>query len=450
MKKVKRLNRLLIVLAVLLGLALGSAATLLSLNIVADQKGLSLAGLICVIATALLALLFPVFVHERDNAIHRVDLQQNRFGMEVSFLDENQFLRAVKKQGETKNIYALHASTDEKAGDLLKKMLGFILSESLEEECKGKALVGYTELGDFLFYGFESDESFLEAMKRVDERLSKDKDLPPYTILLGSSASDVSLENRCNEALTATLLDETIRDNLSLLTYYEEDKNEKKLDFDFEKEQGRLSYYVLPFGGEEKTELELLSPALYDPYRGDLMDKELFHSLHLSGSRNALDHACINVLFQALKQNKELPLLGLRIGGSTCIDASFLPELAKKAEEAEVSLNRIVLFLPTPNLGQHGMDPFIAKAQGLGIHLGIYEFDGDKTDLLVKRSYEYGIVKPELVRKNAKRDVLEKTVAVLRALDIRPLLEADKLGGELSDLPSSEIKRLTLVEEEEA
>lgn len=451
MKRLRRMNRWLVILALLLGIALGTAAALLSLSLSSDKNGLSLGGLIAVIVTAILALAFPIFVHYREAWIYKVNSMQLRFGTEVPFLDESSFLDAVDRSRADLPVYAMHLTLVGNPSELDRKGAGFALAEALASLSPKEWKVGYTELGDLLFFGPSSEEDFLSLCQKVDETLARDKDVPPYCLLLGVSISGKDALEKSNQALTATLLDQLTRGNLSLQKYYEEEPILAKLDLDYEREQGRLDYYLAPFGKAEEDEtlaLALLSPALYDAYRGEMSDKDLYHAVELSSSRLALDLDSAQEAVHVLVSHPQIQCLALRIGPETLFDTTFLSGLAEALAKNEIEPSRLSLFLFAPSLGESSLLPFVAKARGLGFGIGVYEYGGESLEILGKVQPEYALMKPELLRKNADEETLRRLLLALKAFGVKPLLEPGQKLAEYSALPGLARVRLPRKEEE--
>lgn len=451
MKRLRRMNRWLVILALLLGIALGTAAALLSLSLSSDQKGLSLGGLIAVVLTAILALVFPILVHYREAWIYKVNSMQLRFGTEVPFLDETAFLDAVDRSRNDSPVYAIHLTLVGTPSELERKGAGFALAEALAIATPKAWKTGYTELGDLLFFGPSSDEEFLELCHNVDEKLTHDRDVPPYCLLLGVSVSGKDALEKANQALTATLLDQFTRGNLSLQKYYEEEPILSKLDLDYEREQGRLDYFLAPFGRNEEDgslELALLVPSIYDAYRGQLSDKDLYHSVELTSSRLSLDLDAAKSAVEVLAEHPEIKLLALRIGPETLVGSSFLSDLARQMEEAGVESNRLSLFLFAPSLGDSSILPFVEKARGLGFGIGVYEYGGESLERLGQVNPEYAFIKPEMLRKSASDEALKRLLLALKGFGVKPLLEPGEKLSEHSALLGEARVRLPRKEDE--
>lgn len=450
MKRLRRMNRWLVILALLLGIALGTAAALLSLSLSSDPKGLSLGGLIAVIVTAILALAFPILVHYREAWIYKVNSMQLRFGTEVPFLDENAFLSTAERQKVEIPVYAMHLTLVGTPSELDRKSAGLTLAQAVAEKAPKNWDIGYTELGDLLFIGPANEEEFLSLCRDVDQLLAQDRDVPPYCLLLGESSDGKDAYEKSNQALVATLLDQLTRGNLSLQKYYEEEPILAKLDLEYEREQGRLDYFLAPFGAgeDESLELALLVPALYDPYRGQMSDKDLYHAVELSSSRLALDLDSAKEAAHVLSAHPNIQNLAFRIGPETLLAPRFLADLSAGLEAVGVETKRLSLFLFSPSLSDSSFLPFVEKAKGLGFGIGVYEYGGESLERLGQINPEYAFIKPELLRKSASEETLKRLLLALKGFGVKPLLEPGEKLCEYSALPGQARVRLPRKEEE--
>ena len=445
MKRLRCISRTLLVLVLLLGLALGAGVVLLILCLSAYQQIYVIGALIGFIVSSIVALLLPFLAYLRARQVQFLESLDARFGGEVPFLEEGKFVLALKKAGSKQPIYALHLILPKGLNDLQKKEAYFALSEKMAGIYEGKALIGYNDEGDFLFANVSSEGTFLDLSQNLFEALCKETDLPPMTLLLGKSQKEQPYEEAILEAVEATMIDQYNRDNLTLVTYFKEENGTKGVDFAFEKDQGRLSYSLLPFGVNEEGQipLALLSPSLYDAYRGELTQKDLYHALQLSSSRLGLDQDASEEALYVLTEKPEIQKLGLILGEEAALDPEYLPNLAKKG----VDFGRLVFFLPSLSLHKKPLHAFAEKALALGAKMGVFEYGGEALEGLLKAKVEYATLKPELLRKNADPKFLENIVGALRGIHVSVLVYGGHLGRELSDLPAEASIRVPRQEE---
>lgn len=446
MKKVRRYNIILLLLMALCGILLGFGATMLILSLQDKRAVYSFCGLICTILAAGLALALPFLTMHRDNLVARVDKLMEAFGRETNFLDEKAFLKEVAKRRPVPCIYALHLELTQGISELKRKEVGYALSEGVETVFNADAIIGYDK-GDFFFFTFLDESEFVESAKKVEQMLLSNKDLPILALLMGVSKSKEGYPQMIEEAIFAARFAAERRDSLTIQPYEPAEK-EKDIDLAKEEEMGRLSYFSSPFGdGEERV--SVLSPVLYDSFRGNLEDKDLLRAMTLFKARKELDKACLLRAVTYLQEKDAIGSMMVRIGEESAQNPLLLSEIAAKMAEASIEPARLILAFNVLELDKKNVKYTIAKAKSLGLRLGIYEFGGSGVETLIGQGFEYALIKPELLRTSADPDFLADVTNVLYALRISPLIEKGKLGEGLSALPPRDVFRLIDLEEVE-
>ena len=234
-----------------------------------------------------------------------------------------------------------------------------------------------------------------------------------------------------------------------MVVYEEEQTSDGALDLYKEEEQGRLSYYVLPFEKEGQERVEVFSPNLYDSYRGDLFGKDLSHALALSKATAQLDEVAARRAIRYLTDNPDFGALFVRLSKESVQNPDFLSEIAKKLEERKVDKSRLVLAFSSLETGDKWVRGAFKKAKALGFRLGVYEYGGEAIDPLIGGGVCYAMMKPELLRATSDLEYLTTLVNALRSIGVSPLIEKGSLGEELSALTGLDRIRLDDVMDEE-
>ena len=426
-KKIKRIHIWLLVLTALLGGLLGTGVALLCLNLTTDAKGVSFAGLICLILVAALCLSLPLVVHYRDTVLNRLVHCNAVYGREVSFLDEDAFF---KKHGqEIATVYALHPKVVF-GDDLAIKTVFYSLCDALEEYVAPIASIGYARTGEFLFI-VDNENTLMDALKRVEEKMLKDDTIPPFILLLGLSETGADITERASEAITATLIDSSIRESLSLVAYTaDKEKQMSVLNLANEEDKGRLRYDMDEYLHDEER-VTLVSPALYDAIRGEIKGKELFRRCDLFHVREEFDLRCVSNAVNYLKGHEGVTAI-VRLGADSLESADFLPKMAEVVKSGEVPCSSIMIMIPALQIDSIYVRTFINHAKGLGFRIGVYEYGGENILSLTKIAPEIMMFKSENTRQNAPRNELDALLNVANAISSKAFLEEGLLGQECS------------------
>ena len=444
-KKLRRIHAFLLVLTAMLGALLGTGVALLALNFTTDMKGISFAGLICLLLTALLCLLLPYFTHVRDALMQRIAMSNSLFGKETEFLEEDLFFKKFKK--DNRPVYGLHIKMNN-CDELTTKILYFAVANALQEKVARHAEIGYTRTGDFIFLT-RDEATLLRALEEADELLRKDETTAPYALLLGVSSLGKTVYERAGEALTAALIDSSIRANLSLLVFKQEEQSHLvPLDLSIEEEMGRLNYGFEEYEHNYEP-LFLLDPSLYDPTRGHVNGKDFFHRVDLYRLRFNFDQRCLERCYEKAKENEDA-VIAIRLGRESIESAGFLPYFMHKLEEQGLTPERFMFLLPAMHITDSSLRAFAHHTKGLGIHVGLYEYGGEDVSALLKVAPEMSTIKPEMTRPSASRKELDVICDILASTSTKIFIEEGLLGQERSDYkrPVIEVEEVWVEEEE--
>ena len=426
-KKIKAIHVLLLCLTGLLGVLLGIGVALLALNLTTQEKWLTFAGLLCLIVLAALCLALPLLVQYRANILNRIMNENALFGQDVSFDEEEEFLRKHRK--EIAPVYALHVKHNG-YDELAEKTIQFALTQALEEQISKIASIGYTRNGDFLFI-VDKENSFLEAMKTVQNKMLEDTSVPPFTLLLGYSDVGEDILSRAEEALNATLKDSSIRESLSLVRYDKQSEESRApFQLDQEEEMGRLTYVMDEYVHDEER-VALVRPSLYDPLRGDIHGKDLFHRVELYHLRYQLDQRSFEHVFDYLLEHPETRVF-VRIGQESLVSAGFLPYLTSKMQEKGLEYKRIVLLINALNAFDASAKEFARHCKALGFGIGIYEYGGENVLELSKFAPEVMMFKTENTRQGAPKEQLDALLQVARSIGAHIFVQAGRQGDDAS------------------
>ena len=440
MRKVKRYNMALLVLLGLCGVGLGASVVLLVLSFSDSNRFLSLGGLIIAIASIALTVTLPFLTIIRDNHYSKAKTMLDRFGMEVSFLSLSEFNKKYRKTQTNDPIYALHAELPYGVEEIKRKEIGYQFASLMQEVFASFGIIAYSESGDFILLTGKKEKEVIEAKERLEERLLSSSSIPTIRLVLATSKSG-TLEERINGSLELSRVATSKYIDMPLYVVGEGKEKEEELNLEKEESFGRLSYFVYPFG-EVEDRVSILSPLLYDPFRGDTSNKDLYHMTMVTHNSFELDKLEVERAFIFLCEENEIGRLMLRLSEDSSRNESFLSEIASRLEKKGIEKDRLILAYPSLSLIKKEVKYAVKKSKALGFKVGVYEYGGERIDTLAELGIEYASMKTELVRPSANKELLSSLVFALRGMNITVLIEKGKLGEEFSSLEAKEERRL--------
>ena len=184
---------------------------------------------------------------------------------------------------------------------------------------------------------------------------------------------------------------------------------------------------VYPFG-EVEDRVSILSPLLYDPFRGDTVNKDLYHTAMVTHASFELDKLEVERALIFLCEENEIGRLMLRLSEDSTRNESFLSEIASRLEKKGIEKDRLILAYSSLSLAKKEVKYAVKKSKSLGFKVGVYEYGGERIDTLAELGIEYASMKTELVRPSANKELLSSLVSALRGMNITVLIEKGKLG----------------------
>ena len=432
--ELKRFKRAILVVALLLGASVGAGAALLSISLTKDTSPMTLGGLVCLLLTAILAIVFGVFVHLREVALARLEQMESLFGKGCEILSMSEFETVLAKEKRRyEHVYAVHMRLGKKAGEEDVRFARLSLADLLFDLLHEKAIIAYSSEADFVLV-LDDEKILEEQIAEIDRHLRRNPRIVPYGLYLGKARLGKVVEESIAHAIESAYADTLIRNPLSVKTYIEEEAEApRSIDIATEIRAKRLRFKAVVFSKADKK-LYYLSPELYDPVKGPLSGKDFRNAMALAGQSKTVTDVSLQLILGALDSAMVPGPVALELSEEALKDPSFLLQFTGEMISRHIKMGKVVLFLPATALNEPEVKLIVRKLKGLRLPLGIYECGEEKIADIAYVEPLYIRYKTEYVRLSASEKVLSGLIEATLALGAAPLLGKNDLLAERSCL----------------
>ena len=446
-QEIRRFKRAILIVALLLGVDLGAGAALLTFNLTKDLSPRTLGGLICLVLSVALAILFGILVHLRASAVARYEQMESLFGKGSDILSQEEFMSVinrVNKHGRRyESVYCLHMRLGKGASDLDVRFARLSLADLLFDLMHTEALIGYTGEADFIL-ALEKEENLSSALAEIDRHLRRNPKIVPYGLYVGKAPLGKKPEESIEMAVQAAYEDTLVRPSLDIRTFGQGASGKAhSIDIRTEMEAKRLRIKAIHLTKGDQN-LYYVSPELYDPVKGALKGKDFRNAMMLANQNTELENLCLQYAYSQIQFGEIPGPFGIEISAESLKNPDFLLRFASDMIERGIKTKKIIFFLPAPALEDPEVKLTVKKLVGLRIRLGVYEFGEEKLKSIELVNPAFLRFKTEYTRASSSAPLLNGLIDAGIALGAEPLL----LSADLLHERSAYVEGETLILDE--